>query len=78
MRYYLTDMNISHSIGGSMINAPGNSCLSIQVTLEVEEYTTDEISSIENLEKALNGDFHHKDAPTYYELLRTYHPEFLL
>ena len=87
MRYTITDITISKdssmtkayaSAGGVFGSRPSNP-VHVDLTLEVFEYDSIELSSVEEFEKALKNDIKlSPDAPSYLELLKKYHPEFLL
>ncbi len=44
-----------YSISGSSIKYPSNQSMSVDITLEIEEYRSDEVKDIESFEAALNG-----------------------
>ena len=64
---------------GSMSMSPAfQHEVEVQITIRLHEYNHDDISTIENFEKALQGEELLDGAPSYKELLKEYHPEFLL
>lgn len=76
----LQDLNpVIYNVGNNKIpGPPTTSRLSLNLTIEVDEYNSGELSSLENIETALRGETIMRGAPSYQELLREYHPEFLL
>ncbi len=84
MKYKVTQIETSqtttssYSINGSSYNTPSSRDAEVSVTLLLLEYNTDEISSLDAFEEALRGDIVKDGAPSYHDLLKLYHPEFLL
>jgi hypothetical protein len=77
MKSYPTNYNPYTSFN-SAINLPDPKKLSVEITLEITDYKSEEISSLENFQNALKDTKIHPDAPSYIDLLKKYHPEFLL
>jgi hypothetical protein len=57
---------------------PSHSSIEIDVTIQILEPGRNMLRSIEDFEEFLSGPKVHPDAPSYQELLASYHPEFLL
>lgn len=61
---------------GRTMNVPGP--LEISIDIAIISFTPEEVESLETVEAALRGEIVVPGAPTYHELLKQYHPEFLL
>ena len=85
MIYSVSSLNIeqnqNYNEGFSMgrsLAMPGLTQTTVNVTFELHNFSLEELKNTESFEKALKQDEVLDGAPSYKELLKKYHPEYLL